>query len=131
MTKKEDAIGWFTMLREKFTGTKYGEYLDMAINALEQQPCEDCISREAALKIFGDVHPMDYNTKAYIADIETLPSVTPKQKMGRWIKYGEIWGGMQAWECSICKNHNDINAVYTKMPYNFCPNCGAKMEVER
>ena len=41
MTKKDKAIEWFTMLREKFTGTEYGEYLDMAIKALEQQPCEE------------------------------------------------------------------------------------------
>ena len=38
MTKKDKAIKWFTMLREKFTGTEYGEYLDMAIKALEQEP---------------------------------------------------------------------------------------------
>ena len=43
----------------------------------EQQPCEDCISREAVIKIFGEVHPMDYNTQAYITNIQNLPSVTP------------------------------------------------------
>ena len=55
-----------------------GQALDMAIKALEQQPCEDCISREAVIKIFGEVHPMDYNTQAYIKNIQNLPSVTPK-----------------------------------------------------
>jgi hypothetical protein len=44
----------------------------------EPQPCEDCISREAVIKIFGEVHPMDYNTQAYITNIQNLPSVTPK-----------------------------------------------------
>lgn len=41
------------------------------------KPCEDCISREAVIKIFGEVHPMDYNTQAYITNIQNLPSVTP------------------------------------------------------
>jgi hypothetical protein len=72
------------------------EAFDMAIQVLEQRldihdtckkcvefsefkqkPCEDCISREAVIKIFGEVHPMDYNTQAYITKIQNLPSVTP------------------------------------------------------
>ena len=35
---REEAIAWFTMLKEKFTETEYGEYLDMAIKALEAPP---------------------------------------------------------------------------------------------
>ena len=50
MTNKEAA----TWLREHFDvtpdGTKQSEAIDMAIEALEQQPCEDCISRAEALK---------------------------------------------------------------------------------
>lgn len=34
---RADAIDWFAMLREKFTGTEYAEYLDMAIKALEHR----------------------------------------------------------------------------------------------
>lgn len=39
---------------------------------------EDCVSREAVIKIFGEVHSMDYNTQAYITNIQNLPSVTPQ-----------------------------------------------------
>lgn len=38
MIRKDGAIEWFTMLKEKFIGTKYAEYLDMAIKALEAPP---------------------------------------------------------------------------------------------
>ena len=41
--------------------------------------CDDCISREAVIKMFGEVHPMDYNTQAYITNIQNLPSITPQQ----------------------------------------------------
>lgn len=34
----------------------------------------DYISREAALAIFGDVHPLDYNAQAYKYSIEKLPA---------------------------------------------------------
>lgn len=44
----------------------------------EQRPSEDCISRADAIKIFGEVHPLDYNKQSYIANIKKLPSVTPK-----------------------------------------------------
>jgi hypothetical protein len=59
---------------------------DRIIHALEQEPCEDCISREEAIKIFGEVHPLDYNKQSYIANIQKLPSATPK---ARWIPVSE------------------------------------------
>jgi hypothetical protein len=54
--------------------------------SLQQQFCEDCISRADAIKIFGEVHPLDYNKQSYIANIQKLPSVTPK---ARWIPVSE------------------------------------------
>ena len=76
--------------------SEHAEALDMAIKALEfdidkhdeevikntvesiwGEPCEDCISREAVLEIFGDIHPLDYNANAYVNKIKALPSVQP------------------------------------------------------
>lgn len=54
----------------------------------EQQPCEDCISREEALKVMCDKCPM-YNCVIGCPSyrhIEKLPSVTPK---ARWIPVSE------------------------------------------
>jgi hypothetical protein len=50
------------------------------------QPSEDCISRKDVIKIFGEVHPLDYNKQSYIANIQKLPSTTPK---ARWIPCSE------------------------------------------
>lgn len=36
MTIQEKAIEWFTLLKEKFIGTEYSMYLDIAIQALKQ-----------------------------------------------------------------------------------------------
>ena len=36
---------------------------------------DDLISRKAVLEIFGDVHPLDYNAKAYVKKIEELPTI--------------------------------------------------------
>jgi len=59
------------------------------LEALEQEPCEDVISRQAVLekayKIAG------YDRNAYVvdvADIEALPPVST-EKIGRWISVSE------------------------------------------
>lgn len=75
--------------------------LVMAIKALEQEPCEDAISREAALQavskgcqewrgIYGRCEEF----------INALPPITLQQKIGHWNsipKYPDI-----AWSCSEC-----------------------------
>lgn len=87
--------------------------------------CEDCISREAAIKVFGDVHPMDYNTQAYITNIQNLPSVKPKTKIGHWILYRDHKNMVDYPQCDNC-------GVIIKLPLpidnlNYCPNCGCRM----
>ena len=52
------------------------EATNVAIKALEQQPCEDCISRAEALHACCDEWNKDY--KAIMKSIRQLPSVTPK-----------------------------------------------------
>ena len=65
--------------------------LDMAVKALEQEPCEDCVSREKVLKIinFEDVwlhNAESHNANTEIAfysmlsKIKVLPYTQPKQR---------------------------------------------------
>ena len=63
--------------------------------------------------------------------LNNMPSVQPKQKTGRWI-YTNTIGGMRYYGCTICTNQEkdciaDENEIQW---YNYCPNCGAKMESE-
>ena len=91
---------------------------------LEQQPCEDCISREAVMKCFKKWQPyMATRLLDYEQELKELPSVTPKPKTGEWIPLNykdEMWG--YVYKCSNCGA--------TEYKDNFCPNCGAKMESE-
>lgn len=60
----------------------YHDALDMAIKALEQQPCEDCISRKDAIKQCGFGM-----TSLLIADnLRRLPPVTPQQAVNERTK---------------------------------------------
>jgi len=50
MTRQE-AIKGLKVLRRDFSGYKPNEEMfDIAIQALEQEPCDDCISRQAAIE---------------------------------------------------------------------------------
>ena len=86
--------------------------------------CEDCISREEALKVMCDNCPM-YNCVCGCSSyrhIERMPSVTPQPTIGKWINVDSLDGAL--WHaCSEC-GETEFYAT------NYCPNCGAKMEVE-
>ena len=90
---REEAIRLLDLNREYLKNTNnIGlkddiEALDMAIKALEREPCEDCISKQAAIEICKN-HGHD-NSAYYIS---LLPSVTPKtdalDKIRAYIKQG-------------------------------------------
>jgi hypothetical protein len=101
--------------------------VELAIKVLEQQPCEDCISREAVIKIFGEVHPMDYNTQAYIKNIQNLSSVTPSRPKGKWIHWTDDYKDYVT--CSCC-GYGEEGEVLLSDKTPFCPICGADMRGE-
>ena len=89
----------------------------------------DCISRQAVLTYIEFIltHGMGKKKsfefiKKYV---ERQPSVTPKQKMGHW-----IWQTEDIYRCSECGEDVHVKEVMHVPQYEFCPNRGAKMEVE-
>ena len=64
--------------------SKENEALEIAIKALEQQPCEDCISRAEVLKI---LEKEEFKGDAIYEIEKKLPPVTPKAE--RWIPCAE------------------------------------------
>lgn len=111
------------------------EALDMAIEALEQQPCEDAISRQAAIDAlmaweedyFWDKECVKHRGDPYwVAPsdvIEQLPSAQPERKKGHWQIYIISMLDGEGCKCSEC-GHEGV-------PYwDFCPNCGTEMDEE-
>ena len=67
--------------------------------------------------------------KTIVKAIEQLSSVTPQQKMGKWIFHKPFDNGRK--NCNECIECNQCHTwfgydCYVKTPY--CPNCGAKMK---
>lgn len=140
---REEAIKALQYERKTALHENKGAF-DMAIEALStseiSNKCEDAISRQAVMDAMYDLcgeeslkdNPWRDNPHIdSITDaIEHLPSVTPKQKMGRWIRekkhhkdgfqefdYWDVW-------CSECGARKRIG--WTNIRH--CPMCGAKME---
>lgn len=87
----------------------------------------DLISRQAAIaKLFSKLDPQDLYLPIHFKNfvLDELPSVQPKT--GRWIPFD-----CDTWECSECKNlFTTLEGTPKDNLFNFCPNCGAKMEGE-
>ena len=123
----------------------YEEAIKTVTEVLKQDPCEDCISRQAVTdalnKYFARIgklkrRGLTIGEKAISLDmvgiIKNLPLVTPQPKVGQWeyVRY-DYNPNIGNWHCSECRNIV-IECVnkYTEggIPtYNYCPNCGSKM----
>ncbi len=93
---------------------------------------DDLIRRDDALAVFSDAVDKDgevlFEASEYseYKAIEALPSVEPERKPGRWI--GDFCS-----ECGVSKYNWFLVVSRDSAPFgtwNFCPHCGAKMEVE-
>ena len=103
--------------------------LDMAIKALEQEPCEDAISREEAINEMSNALKRVFVEHRDIAEkaMNKLPPVTPQPKIGHWIEE-EVFDGEVAYKCSECGGLFELeNGTPKDNEYNFCPKCGARM----
>ena len=123
----------------------YLEALEMAIEALRAEPCEDAISRKHLLSEIGDLMKspwfnrykddggalhFGYTERKEAVEIvrdlcvKTEPPVTPKPRTGKWVptQHFDKWFGLTG-ECSNCGEEHIFG-----LPY--CPCCGAKMEGE-
>ena len=109
--------------------------VEMAISALEQEPCEtstdepmtmvyptifceDAISRRKAISVISACD----GKSAQIEALEQLPSVQPSRK-GHWITTDYI-----VYKCSECEVEiKDMPKCMCEVLYNYCPYCGVDM----
>lgn len=108
------------------------EWLKDYKRLLEQQPCEDAISRQAALNsLIDNTHLDGYDLAEALDAIENkekLPPVTPQQKYGKWIVHPEIETStpeyLMFYECSECGDKQCFcrSDLHKK---RYCPNCGS------
>jgi hypothetical protein len=132
MTREEAKIFLLQLHTDKQLNKSEHEALRIAIKVLGQEPCEDCISRQAVMNALCDGCELFKNGEQTCHSkceeyhfLATLPSVTPQPKTGHWNTYELAQGGInEKWlECSECMWSNAL-----LIPRNYCPNCGCRME---
>ena len=105
------------------------EMLGIILEALEQEPCENAISRQAVIDALNKTSGIRGDALKALYD---LPPVTPQPKMGRWIV--NEWGNISCSECGCTALYDKVypgESVFGKairVKSNFCPTCGAKMK---
>ena len=110
----------------------------------DYEPCEDCISRADILDAIETWDKFGVNAEqklirwqdhyvpyVHLDDVRNaianMSSVTPTRPKGKWNRPSVVAMPYSfAYECPICRQWGNIQ---TFKP-NYCPNCGAEMEVE-
>lgn len=111
--------------------TQHGTNLaEVGTDAITKQQAIDALRklREEDIEDYGCEIPEGFNQdhldRATFA-IKQLPPIQPRR--GKWIHHPEIgWG--ETWLCDQC-GEKTTSTVMGKPRANFCPNCGAEMEV--
>ena len=83
---------------------------------------DDLISRQAAVYAVDEMsYAFNVKTNAHMAFIKALADLPSAERRGRWIE--TTTEDPCYYRCSECGRQTDDE-------YNYCPNCGARMEAE-
>ena len=123
---REEAIEWF---KNSAFYHKDHEPFNMAISALEQEPCDDAISRvlERMWNCRGKNTTSIDKVKMEQIIREELPSVQPSRK-GHWIIKDRYYHDTVTAECSECGREVEIPTCMSELMYKGCPYCLVEME---
>lgn len=109
---------------------EFGEAINILNGMLDQQSCEDAVSRKAVIKAV-DAHTNEDGTLDDDISIilEDLPSATPIRPKGAWTAIDEE--PHETWECDHCGFVIDCSGCVDPTEYRdtfkFCPRCGTEM----
>ena len=74
---KEEALKYLKDFKDSYWDGMPEEALDMAIQTLSQEPCDDAISRPAVLDGLKECMCEDWIKTLFATMVKQLPSVTP------------------------------------------------------
>ena len=126
---------WARYHGEEPSGQIYEEH-KLILELLEQEPCEDAVSRANLLKKFEDrfielqkAHQADkqLGVNWCINTLKDAPPVTLTRKKGEWIKRNNDY--FDWYECSECGYGSDGEMKYNRLcdvRTKFCPDCGSQ-----
>ena len=95
----------------------------------------DYISREAAIV---DFERCNHENPVWTPQrVKTLLMCIPAADVepvrhGRWVRTEDDWNSLTTFQCTVCGEEFcfEIDEDLELLNYNYCPNCGAKMDLE-
>lgn len=127
MTHKEALYRVKGYLTDIIPAEDYSE-VEEIIKALEQQPCDDAVSRKAVDELSKELVHTTRDKADFLCNfwegLQKLPPVTPQQKYGKWISLENRFDLGDRVKCSEC---GQVFVVGDDVSRNYCPNCGARM----
>ena len=137
MLRKEAIEKWvIPALKNTWNEKRCNEVLEV----LEQDLCDDCISRSSIkqklqehhdffVKAYGGFSNLPQNDKSRVDEITNCiamvvnePSVTPAEKVGHWITLDNWLDVGKRAKCSEC---GQVFVTGDDVSRNYCPNCGS------
>lgn len=120
--KREDALNASKVVYIEFLETDEEGYIEgdadyipvVFKKDIEKLPAADVVERANA------------NEAEFWKDQYICASEDQEQKHGKWLDVTTLDNEFICWVCSECRHGADF--VYE--PYNFCPQCGARMDVD-
>jgi len=90
---------------------------------VSRQAVIDTIETDCSWDMFNEWGSRTPIGESIIEAIKRVPSVEPERKLGKWICVNPMVDTLMCSECGY-------NIISEDFKSNFCPDCGAKMEVE-
>lgn len=115
------------MKMEKSISEDGYKHFQMAIKAIEQEPCEDAISRQAAIDKVDRIVKVNHLNPDMVwftpNGVKTLMEDLPSaERRGRWEDVEHAPNGLLYATCSVCGKRQTVECT------NYCGNCGARLE---
>lgn len=109
--------------------TKYG--LRQAMSIIDKTPTVDAVSR-------GVVDQIRWERDTALSQLEEIGislgypmDDVQKIRHGHWIPVNPDVYGAEYFECSVCGMYSRDGLFRKELDYEYCPNCGAKMDEEK
>ena len=93
---------------------------------------DEYISREAALTALQDSDLFN-TTERQLRAIRELPAADVAEVVhGEWLRADDDWNSLTTIKCSLCSEEwcFETDDDVSLLNYKYCPNCGAKMDLE-
>ena len=112
--------------------TGQDDVTETIIKALEQEPCEDAIYRQAVLKeipaLWNSNGDKDYCMETLRDFVTELPPVTPTRKVGHW-EYDYNKNAVDEFDPIIrCPFCGYTTTAFAENEYDCCPKCGSYLK---